>query len=245
MTRRELLEEQYEEALFALLMDDYSIEQGKLALEENEKLKDDPAAAIPLSVQKRCLKQISKHFSRQRLCVIRHSCYILINRVAIIVLVVMLLFTTAFAVSPTFRINALNLAIETFYDRTNFQLFEKDLSNCVLSECEITANWLPEGYVLMSQSNDSRMIWNSYQSQNGKELQINATTEEGMILSIDTEKATTKVLELHGIDALLSQKDGIIQIVWNDKQTGTLLALYGEDILESDAIRIAENISIK
>lgn len=245
MTKRELLEEKYEEALFALLMDDFSVEQGKLALEENERLKDDPTVAIPIPVQQRCLRQISKYFFKQRLRVIRHSCYKIINSIAIFVFVVMSIFTTAFAVSPTFRVNALNLAIEILYDRTNFQLSEKYLGNYTLSECEIEVNWLPEGYVLVSQSNDGRMIWNTYQSQDGKKLQINATAEEGMILSIDTEKAITMPLVIHGMNALLSKKDGIIQIAWNDKQTGTLMALYGEDVLESDAIRIAENILLK
>ena len=39
MTRREKLQEQYEDALFALLMDDLAVEEGKKAYEENERLK--------------------------------------------------------------------------------------------------------------------------------------------------------------------------------------------------------------
>lgn len=39
MTRREKLQEQYEDALFALLMDDLAVEEGKKAYEENKRLK--------------------------------------------------------------------------------------------------------------------------------------------------------------------------------------------------------------
>ena len=44
MTKREQLIEQYEDALFALLMDSVAEEEGKQALELNERLKADPAA---------------------------------------------------------------------------------------------------------------------------------------------------------------------------------------------------------
>lgn len=44
MTNHERLTEQYEDALFALLMDSVAEEEGKQALELNERLKADPAA---------------------------------------------------------------------------------------------------------------------------------------------------------------------------------------------------------
>ena len=50
MTKREQLIEQYEDALFALLMDSVAEEEGKQALELNERLKADPAAEVPESV---------------------------------------------------------------------------------------------------------------------------------------------------------------------------------------------------
>ena len=55
MTRREKLQEQYEDALFALLMDDLAIAEGKSAEEENEQLKNDPKYAVPPEVRQRCL----------------------------------------------------------------------------------------------------------------------------------------------------------------------------------------------
>ena len=44
MTRREQLQEQYEDALFALLMDDLAAIEGQAALEENERLKSEVVA---------------------------------------------------------------------------------------------------------------------------------------------------------------------------------------------------------
>lgn len=47
MTKREQLIEQYEDALFALLMDSVAEEEGKKAIELNERLKADPEAEVP------------------------------------------------------------------------------------------------------------------------------------------------------------------------------------------------------
>lgn len=52
VTKREQLRESYEEALFALLMDEVAVAQGKEALEENERLKRNPDAAVPEQVTK-------------------------------------------------------------------------------------------------------------------------------------------------------------------------------------------------
>lgn len=111
MTRQELLEEQYEDALFALLMDKFSAAQGKAAWEENERLKRDPAAAVPLPVQQRCLKRISKSFSRRSLHTAGRGFSRVVHKIAIAALISILLLTTALAMSPTFRLHALNLMI--------------------------------------------------------------------------------------------------------------------------------------
>lgn len=39
MTKREQLREEYEDALFALMMDEFAVAEGEKALEENERLK--------------------------------------------------------------------------------------------------------------------------------------------------------------------------------------------------------------
>lgn len=244
MTRQELLKEQYEDALFALLMDNFSAAQGKAAWEENERLKRDPAAAVPLPVQQRCLKQISRHFSRQYFRSVGKTCSRVVNRIAIVALISILLLTTAFAISPTFRLNTLNLMISTLDDRTNLQLFTGNTDFQPIEECQIMAHWLPDGYTLDSRENYSRGIWNQYRSQNNQIIQISATTNENLIVSIDTEDADTDSITIHDNKALLSQKDDTLQIAWLDQLTHVLWTIYGEGISKSDIIQIAENVEL-
>ena len=47
MTKREQLREEYEDALFALMMDEFAVAEGEKALEENVRLKIDPVFVVP------------------------------------------------------------------------------------------------------------------------------------------------------------------------------------------------------
>lgn len=58
MTDHEGLMEQYEDALFALLMEGVAEAEGEKALLLNEELKKDPNAEVPEAVRKRCEKTI-------------------------------------------------------------------------------------------------------------------------------------------------------------------------------------------
>ena len=58
MTRRERLLEQYEDAFFALLMEDVMIREGARLEARNQRLLEDPAAAAPESLDRRCLRAI-------------------------------------------------------------------------------------------------------------------------------------------------------------------------------------------
>ena len=60
MTRREQLQDQFEDARFALLMDNLAWQEGERLLEENERLKHDPSADVPAEVTERCLKVINR-----------------------------------------------------------------------------------------------------------------------------------------------------------------------------------------
>lgn len=54
MKLREQLQEEYEDTLFALMMDYVAQTEGKRLLEENERLKNDPSAQLPEDLDRRC-----------------------------------------------------------------------------------------------------------------------------------------------------------------------------------------------
>lgn len=58
MKHQDELIEQYDDATFAILMEQVIQAEGTWAMEENERLKQDPAATVPKEMENLCLKTI-------------------------------------------------------------------------------------------------------------------------------------------------------------------------------------------
>lgn len=151
MTRREKLQEQYEDALFALLMDDLAVEEGKKAYEENKRLKADSSFEVPSESRKRCVETIARCCRKKQFQGISNRCYHAFSKVAVIAMLTIMLATAAFAASPTLRASAMNLLVETFEDHTEFRLvYTPPTENASDDGLNFTVNWIPEGYKLES-----------------------------------------------------------------------------------------------
>lgn len=250
MTRREQLQEQYEEALFALLMDEYMEEEGEKALRENAALRADPHSEVPAPVVQRCLKRIDRHFAAQRARSIGRVSIRVVNRVAVVALVAMLLFTVAFAASPTFRINTLNLVIETFEESTSFSI----TGASALIPQVIEAGWLPDGYQLTEQKSSSNRITNIYQADDGREITIYVTDISGGGISVDTEDAVLDTVVIQGYEATTIQKlriDGYgnrheqNRVVWPITENGWFVSVSSNDEGVDVLSFVAENLFFK
>lgn len=66
MKKHERLLDDYEDALFALLLEPVAEQESTEALELKVHLKDDPAAAVPAEVTRSSLRTIHQEFARQR-----------------------------------------------------------------------------------------------------------------------------------------------------------------------------------
>ena len=143
MTKREILLEQLEETVFALMMEDVAKEEGRKALTENERLKVDECSAVPEAMYRRGLATIRRQFSQQNRRVIMRTTSKVISRVAVIVLVMLLLFTTAFATIPEFRAKTIKVMVETFDDRSTIGLISREESKPSTEMEGTLAGWIP------------------------------------------------------------------------------------------------------
>jgi hypothetical protein len=242
MTKREILREQYEDALFALLMDDVALATGKTAVLEKEWLKGSSDFVISEEADKRCEKSIANHYRRQTARTAGKVFSRIVGKVAVVALSAMLLFTTVFAVSPVFRAHTLNLVMETFYDRTNFQFTTE--GPVEKSRSDALAGWLPEGYALVSETEDSMSRRMTYSSDTGGEINVALFNGSGL-LSIDTEDASVKNISLHGTSAMVSEKEGVIQITWANENINTFINVQGISVSGVELIKFAENLNLE
>ena len=241
MTKRELLEEQYEDALFALLMDRVAISEGQKAIEENERLKSDPNAAVPLSAQRKCVQTINQYFRKKRV----HSAFRvtgkIVNRVALIALIGVLMVSTAFAFSPAFRASTLNLIIETLSDRTNFQFSDGDSAALP----SINLNWVPEGFSIRDQKNGTNVMWIQYENMQQDMFDITVLDGIGGVASFDTENAEVSSLTVGEHQATLIIKNDTRQIVWGDQNLNIFVQIRGYNITTDTLTKIAENLMLE
>ena len=241
MTKHEKLQEQYEDALFALLMEEFAAEEGKSALEENERLKRDTAFDVPQDVRQRCLKTIAKTCTKQSLRRTGKSFCKVFTKVAVVATLCMLLFTTAIAVSPTLRANTFNLIISTFEDRTELRL---ENSTNDSGPDHVTAGWLPDGYQLIEAENNAFQIRNVYKDQSGNSVFVNVLRNSSTVVGIDTEQADVETVNINGQLTMIIQKDNISQIVWANEILGYQVVVRSEDLPSDTLMKIAEKLSI-
>lgn len=249
MTRREMLEEQYEDALFALLMDEVAEVEGKKVLEENRRLRDSGEVVIPEETHRRCLRTIARKTAQRDAKQFGRTVSKVVSKVAVAALVGMLTFTTVFAASEDFRTRTLNFIMEIFDDRTEFSLPPEQLDSTGQTQevPQFSVGWLPEGFALADEGESTSLVWKAYKNDDtGASISVSEKDLTGGGVGIDTEDAQTQPVQLHGRDALLVEKDGVIQIAWqHSEESPWLFSVVGQDV-DSDTLReIAESVTIE
>ena len=254
MTRHEHLLEEYEDAYFALLMEEVAKKEGERLEALNETLQSDPDAAVPESLDKRCMETIRRHFAhQQRRSALRKTGKVL-RLVAVIMAVTVLLFTTAFAVSEEFRVATLNLMLTITEEYTQFSIktsdetsrIEKAASNTdgkgeYFQNAEI--GWIPEGFVC------SENIYNTYvrfENDLGEFFYVAIQSGEGGVLRVDTENPDSiENISINGNEGLCIVKNGEIGVITADLENCLYIEVGASLALTVDtAKKISENILI-
>ena len=250
MTRKERLREQYEDALFALIMEEAAEAEGQKALEENRRLRDSGELAIPDGLLQRCHRAIAKGFAGQELRRVGRGVSRVVTKVALVALVGMLLLTTVFAASEDFRVKTLNLALEIFEDHTEITLTpdESIIASSVDSVVpQLTAGWVPDGFALVEEGENSAMAWKDFQNEEaGTQISITVFNLRTGRMSVDTEDAEMLPVQINGADAFIinDTEDEIIQIIWQeDAASEWLIYVVGMGVSEEMLMKTAESIT--
>lgn len=251
-SRRDQLQERYEDALFALIMDEYLREQGRQALDENERLKESKEIEISQTLDKKIRKQIQRHFHSYKSKPGRKSITKIAKRVGMVLCAAVMLTITVFAAFPEFKNNVMNLWLEITDEYADFQFSSRyDSIGDIVASDDFVVTWIPEGFELESTTNLEFSTEYKYISLDDKYIYVIKYWGDGMTLSIDTEDAGLKNMQINGMDALLTKKEiltGIgqrqqeVTLTWWDVQKTTIMRVIAVEISESEVIQIAEGI---
>lgn len=255
MTRREKLQENFEDALFALLMEEVAEQEGQRLLEENERLKRDPENAVPPEVDWRCLKTIKWAFAKTQRRAAGHTAYRVFRQAAMVAVVGMLLFATAFAAFPEIRVKTLNLLIEVSDVATSMTMEETSespegpnfpaegnsmTSGGILQGYQIPV--VPEGFALVDSRNGKVSSSLRYENEDGAMIIFDIVAAEGTTHNVDTEDAEVTPITIHGYEGLFIEEDDRITITWGDTDQATFVSVIGNKIGREQAEELANKV---
>ena len=251
MTEHERLLEELDDAYFALLMEGVANKEGEQLEALNEMLQDNPEAAVPESVDKRCLDAIDRHFAReQRRAGLRRTGKVL-RLAAVIVGISILLFTTAFAFSEDFRVATINLMLSVTREYTQFNInhsagkpeqtsLETQSGHVYFQHAEI--GWLPDGFEYSDGEYDQFALFKA-----GADSWISIILESGdASANVDTENPDSiESVTINGNEGLCITKSDYIHIITADLDNYLYIDVSTSPDLTVDEVKkIVENISI-
>lgn len=265
--------EQYEDALFALLMDGVAEVEGEKALLLNEALMKDPSAEVPEEINKHCEKTIRTAFAQKRIRTAGHTAKRCLTKIALVAVICGLLFTAAFALSEDVRVATLNALIQVMDDRTqitfNGTSSEKTKSpSASISGLEyhynIALEWIPNGFELEAgQSGTGMSDLVSYMSPLNGFVEISITPyAPGLVCNVNTEDCTEKdiIIQEHQATLYITSEDMIqkryhdngkaniwseLMVYWIDQENQVIVQVNATNLTEDEMILLANGVHWK
>lgn len=240
MTRQEELREQYEDALFTLLMEEVAVAEGEEFLRESEALRGDPEAAVPEEVIRRCRRTINRCFSRQRRRSLARQFRWVFQKASVVALLGVLLFSAVYAISPEFRVGVLNLVVETLDESTDVSFGKEGTEEAASLQLEV--GWVPEGAALTDEGQNSTRSWKYYKVDGTYNLKIDVMQNEGQLTSWDTEDSVVVPITIGERAGQLIINDNIIYLAIIDIERSVTITVWSDGIRQEEIIRVGESI---
>ena len=247
MTNRERIEDNYEDALFAVWMDDFARHWGAKLMEENECLQSNPEAAVPQALQRKNLETIFRALRRDAHTFTLKS----IGRVAVrflaAALILAALFGCAYAAFEPFRVGTLNLLMDLDEKVASFQLVDE---NAAMPDAppltpNVEIGWLPEGYIPEPAISEYMQTIIKCVNVDGDMISISVTANDNTVYNLDIETPDLcENIMIQGNSAILMEKKGIFRIFWSDPATSTFIFITSSDVDAETLIKVANDLAI-
>ena len=246
MTQKEQLWENYEDAVFAILMDAVAEQEGEKGLQLMEELEHDPSAQVPEEVQKRAEKTIRKAFAAQSRRSARHVGFRMFQRIAVAVLVIVLTTVCAFAAFPEIRTGILNMIADVYEDHTDFSFTTNASNSDPASDYKVELAWIPDGFEVSEEGSHYSTAWKTYENGKGAILYVAESSADNRTMTVDTENADVKQVTIQGYEVTMVQKsaDEWTCIIFTVPEKNMVIYIDSEFMEAEETLKVAENIII-
>lgn len=251
MNRREQIVENCEDAFMALFMADVAEYEGKQYLEENEQLKNDETFVVPSELDRRCLRTIRKAERKKRMRCSGKKAYSIFSKISVAAVIVLALFTSAYAAFPEVRVSTLNLLIEVSDIATKFTFGGADGEPNVIEAPRDTmpeANMTIAGYKLpisitsnyhLSDEGSSEFSeWALFSGLGNSVIYIDVQEGEDNAVNINTEDAiSVQQLDIGNFKGIIVQQDEVVVAGVADKNRLNYILITFEGVSFESSIQ--------
>ncbi len=245
MRSREQLQEQYDDALFALLMEDTIDAEGNIFIAENERLKSDDHFMVPEQIDERSRKTIEQAFKANKRKTRKENRKQISKRTLAAVLAVVFIFGVSYFTVPEVKASTLSLVMK-ISDRATDLFFDK--GNKVTIEVEhkyfpYSISYIPEGFICTNEFNGERLF--SYEfAKEDNTIMIQLHHDTGnLVHRVDSEDADIlSEIQINDRNGIYIEKDSTIYISLFDTKNMNYIDVVCEGIDSDTVIEIAEGI---
>ena len=249
-SRHDELQERYQDALFALLMNEYVQKQGQKALEENERLKKSYEIELSQTFDKKIRRQIRHYWGVYKHKSGRKSLKKIVKHVGIVLCAAVMLTVTVFAAFPELKIKVMNLWLDITDKTAEFRFFDNsDSTEAIVPQDDFVVTWLPDGFYENEKTYmEDFIIEYKYLSDSLPEeeacITVTKILGDGTVTSIDTEDSEVRNVMVGNTNAIFTRKNGFndISLTWRVEGENALMRIVALGISEEDLMKIAENI---
>lgn len=246
MNETERLYEQYEDALFALLMNSVAEASGNRLIQKNEELLADPSAAVPEGLSKRCLRTIEKSYRKAQFQKAAKKTLRMLNRVALWILIPIFMFVGVFAASETVRVKTLNYIIEKFDTGTTFSFYQNNNlpDNTTVLSADCIRRYVPSNFSFAYSNTDNFSSDFVLMNESNDEISISEYSLDNMdaAVVVDTENADVSETLIGNQNVYIIKKEATYQITWVVEKAQKMIAIGGSEPLADTIMEIAKNI---
>lgn len=244
-THRELLDN-YHEASWALAMERVAVRQGKEAEALEERLNNDPAAAVPRHTMERCQAAIRRAFRPAW----RKRARKILSRTLIAAVLCGVMTSAACAISPDFREFLSRVFYSVAQTFTAITLRDPQVEDVggiqkkpVYTKYGLRFEWMPEGYEPVDGNETAKMQWVDFENAQSGFIRVQVIAyDDTSVYNYDSESGTVTAVTIMGFTAQLVEEDGRLSLFWVDDQQSKFISIVSTSLLQEELLQFAQSL---
>ena len=242
----ENIREQYEEAAFALLMNEYAQQQGEALLREFEEA-EESLSEFPDALDESCRALMRKHFEKQRRTVCFNRIMSSTKRAASIAIAVLGVFSALIVSVEAFRNPVMNFILERHETYTAILNGDENQEGTENKRQDSSAiiyivDAMPDGYELTRYvESDSGGLVSLFKNNAGEKIYFEKQSVGGY-QTVDTEGAEAQETTVGEFEGLIYPRDGWM-LLWFDTDAGFYYHLRTTAFDKETTIALGNNLA--